>query len=805
MRIRTLLLAALLTGASATAAETRLRNPNDDPALGDAMPGQQFGASLAIDGATLAVGSLTGIVYLYVRDGNAWAQQAALTAPANGSFERFGAAVALADDTLVVGAPSTSQDGGFDTGAAHVYARTNGTWSHVQTLTAAVPSAGEFFGEAIALAGDRLAISAPQVNRPGADDAGAVTLFERTPAGWVVRQTIVASSPSQFARFGSALAFAGDHLIVGADGENLQRGGAYAFARGEGGWVERQHLAGSDTVASDFFGTSLASDGTRLLVGAPGSPSARAGRVIEYRRVGDGWVEAGDLDPAGAATPQRFGVALAQAAGRFVVGAERFDASSRPIAAEVHTYAVDNGELAPVAQVGLPLPAGSGWGLRALATDGDRTYAGIPGSAAASASHAGEVRVLAANGDVVATIDRGRTPHGEQFGYALAATARWLFVGAPGERARSKLAGAVYAYDLDPTNAAATSASVARIEAGAAADIQAIAEPRTLIAADGVRDSRAGYALATSGDTLLVGTPGRDGGGVVDLYAHDGAQWALTTRWTAPAGAIAFGREIAADASAVAVAAPLEGTANGGSEGAAYVFERADGGWAAPVRLAATTSDRKIFGTSVAIDGALLVVGSNAYELNDVSFPVLFDGAAHVFERRASGWIERARLVRPALPTEAFAGTGQFGWAVATVGDTVFVGDPARREVHIFRRVADAWTWMQRIAAPAGAAGPFGHRLRIANGELWVGSPDADPLKGSSAHRYRAVDGHWVIVQSIGTGDAEHDNLLGSDIVVLGDAVYLGAPNTRGRSAPMSGAGSVRVEELDVFAGGFED
>jgi hypothetical protein len=89
-----------------------------------AAQGHSFGNSLAFDGSTLAVGvsdrscasgfnpapgftecPLAGAVYLFSRTATSWTQQAYVKATNTAAFDWFGSAVAIENDTLVVGAP----------------------------------------------------------------------------------------------------------------------------------------------------------------------------------------------------------------------------------------------------------------------------------------------------------------------------------------------------------------------------------------------------------------------------------------------------------------------------------------------------------------------------------------------------------------------------------------------------------------------------------------------------------------------------------------------------------------------------
>ena len=61
-------------------------------------------------------------------------------------------------------------------------------------------------------------------------------------------------------------------------------GRAYVFTKTATGWKQVAELKGSDTVASDYFGYSVAISGTTAVVGAPATPTVPAGRTCSPRR-----------------------------------------------------------------------------------------------------------------------------------------------------------------------------------------------------------------------------------------------------------------------------------------------------------------------------------------------------------------------------------------------------------------------------------------------------------------------------------------------------------------------------------------
>src|SRR5687767_5602772 len=78
------------------------------------------------------------------------------------TFGEFGADVAVDGDTAVVGALHEAANGLADAGVAYVFVRTGGTnWNWQATLTAADAEVGDRFGTAVAIHGNNLVVSAP--------------------------------------------------------------------------------------------------------------------------------------------------------------------------------------------------------------------------------------------------------------------------------------------------------------------------------------------------------------------------------------------------------------------------------------------------------------------------------------------------------------------------------------------------------------------------------------------------------------------------------------------------------------------
>jgi len=264
--------------------------------------------AVAIDGNTLVAGdfrdstdaaginsefseipiSRAGAVYIFEKIDGEWIQQAYIKAEDRAELEEFGFAVALAGDTLVVGArgyelsgPENSSYTNHHQGSAYVYSKKDDEWSFDIKLTAPFPTGGDHFGEAVAIDENTIVIGShledgDSQGQNGDQDtnigpnSGAVYIYERNGGQWSL-QTYLKSSDSKLAdQFGYRLDLDGDILAVSAalkaeDSESTKSGGVYLFSK-QAGWDEIAYLEPS--VPLRVFGDCIAVSGDFVLVGA---------------------------------------------------------------------------------------------------------------------------------------------------------------------------------------------------------------------------------------------------------------------------------------------------------------------------------------------------------------------------------------------------------------------------------------------------------------------------------------------------------------------------------------------------------
>ncbi len=303
----------------------------------NAEPADGFGASVAVSQNTIAVGAAyedsaqntivnngtisfdngaadSGAVYIFQRTGSAWQQSAYIKASNADTGDRFGRAVALDADTLVVGADledsaqntvlntaaASTDNSSSNSGAAYVFQRSAGTWTQQAYLKASNSGPTDAFGQAVSISGDTIVVGAMSedsdersvqngtfANTNNAmSDAGAAYIFTRSGGLWSQQACLKASNADVGDSFGFSVSISGDIVVVGArledssqrtvspgslassDNTLASSGAAYVFSRSGQFWAQRAYLKASNADSGDVFGVSVAVSNRTIIAGA---------------------------------------------------------------------------------------------------------------------------------------------------------------------------------------------------------------------------------------------------------------------------------------------------------------------------------------------------------------------------------------------------------------------------------------------------------------------------------------------------------------------------------------------------------
>ena len=303
-------------------------------------------------------------------------------------------------------------------------------------------------------------------------------------------------------------------------------------------------------------------------------------------------------------------------------------------------------------------------------------------------------------------------------------------------------------------------------------------------------------SVAVSSDTAVAGASGVFPGGAAYIYQRDeGGQddWGEVTKLTAsdaptmPSVNHAFGGSVAVSGDTVVVGARFA-NAGGSETGAAYVFQRDEGGpgnWGEVTKLTASDAQpADSFGRSVAVSGDIAVVGAP-----DEDAAGNLAGAVYVFQRDEGGadnWGEVTKLTASDAQSAAW-----FGFSVAVSGDTALAGAPGEDAAASFAGAAyvfqrdeggvDNWGEVTRLTASnAEPEDFFGLSVAVSSDTSVVGAHQED-AGGSGAgaayvfQRDQAGADNWGEVTKLTASDAEADGLFGASVAVSSDRAVVGA------------------------------
>ena len=305
---------------------------------------------------------------------------------------------------------------------------------------------------------------------------------------------------------------------------------------------------------------------------------------------------------------------------------------------------------------------------------------------------------------------------------------------------------------------------------------------KKLTASDGAAWDLFGVSVSISGDTIVVGAnaggDGRQGAAYVFERSHGGANnWGQVAKLTASDGAAwdYFGGPVAVSGDTVVVGAHQADIDGNSEQGAAYVFERNQGGannWGQVKKLTASDGAAwNYFGLSVSLSGNTVVVG--AFEAN----------AAYVYERNQGG-MDNWGQVKKLTASDGTAGD-LFGVSVAISGDTVVVGadyadvgsNSEQGAAYVYERNhggADNWGLVKKLVASDGTAEDwFGHAVSLNADTVVVGATQAN-----AAYVFEHNCGganNWSQVAKLTASDGAEGDWFGAAVAVGGDTVVAGA------------------------------
>ncbi|MBW7884856.1 MAG: hypothetical protein H3C34_19895 [Caldilineaceae bacterium] len=699
-----------------------------------AATGAEFGTAVVLEGDTLLVGApgaqiganaRQGALYHFTRSGTTWSLQGTITLGDGAADDRFGNRIAISGATAAVAAPGRA--------AIYIYSLAGNVLLLEETVTAAAVDATTSFGRALALGSDMLVVGDPDkaVDHPR---QGAAYVFLRTGGGWSHQQTLTAYDGCSVQdlrecddgggeMFGDALALDGTTLVVGAWGEDVaigDQGTVYAFTRAGAMWSQSgPRVTAPDALMGDYFGRSVAIHGDTLVAGAwndaINSDSVGEGSAYVMERNGEGWTLVAKLVSPEGTPGANFGTHVAVHGHTAVVSAYLQPSGDLEAAGAgaVHIYepAIWDDLTALAADNGAP---GDDFG-RSVALDGDTQVVGAPYRDVDGRPDQGAAYVFVRSG--AAWVQRAMltAPNGgagDAFGMSVAVDGPYLAIGAPYWSGNGKtLQGAVYTF----------------VRVGAT--WTPLGTP--LVAANEQAFQLYGSTLALENPFLVVGAPGTDSGaGAAFVHIRMGNTWANhTTLSLSELGPnAAAGSSVDLDYPFIAIGAQTSGKGGQARQGAVAIFQRQGAQWTKHAVLTAVDgAPQSYFGHALALHGHMIAAASGFHSPPHYPGGATDQGLILTYRKRHSEWRELARV------TAGDGGQDDTFHVNLAMAQYMLVAGASRDDaggnanqgaIYIYKGHDNGWfAWETRTAAGGAAGDRFGIAVAVEPDGLAAGAP----------------------------------------------------------------------------------
>ena len=657
-------------------------------------------------------------------------------------------------------------------------------------------------------------------------------------------------------RFGNAVAFDGETVVVGAE---LDDGGAvyvYTLPNGEWSsvvdWPEVAKFAPSDGMSGDKFGSSVAVHGDTIVVGAPGNDrdGQDAGAAYVFTKPADGWQSTSTAAirlpaPAGE-SGDLVGTSVAVASSTIVVGAPGATADAGAVYVFERPNAGWSSATTSVTLTASDADTADAFG-QSVSIEADTIVVGAPQAAGPNHDDQGAVYVFTKSGAAWSETDSSIKltsaigGDGDRLGFSTSVDGDTIAVGAPTALSRLVLrCGTVhlfikpiggwtnstdsdqfsscddpgdwfgYSVHVDGDSVIMGFPELASSDEGAGRAYvltrsdgawSASSTVTRLSLPNGGTADDAGFGVALVDSYAVIGAPGRqESVGAVGVYRQGGEGWQGARQFIelSPVGQ-RFGKSLAVHNGIVVVGAPLGRDADSQSTGGVHVFTQPLASSPVSVRLAPDNIDQSTrFGNSIAMSTDLIVSGAPG--IGGQAAP----GRAYAFKKAGDGaWDQATTTVLSA--SDGTVGNA-FGASIDVAGNTLVIGAPgadgaetgagAAYILPVARISGAATTTSIKLTASDGGSGDeFGASVGVDGNSVIVGAPGGD----GAAYVFSRPTGGWTSTSTatkLSAPAGAGQGGFGTSVAVDGDYVVVGAPSVQGSGGKLGAVYVFKLSDL---------
>ncbi len=364
----------------------------------------------------------------------------------------------------------------------------------------------------------------------------------------------------------------------------------------------------------------------------------------------------------------------------------------------------------------------------------------------------------------------------DYFGKALAVSGNTVLIGAPGDRDKGLDAGATYVF----TRTANSAPGIA----------SRWVPQQKLTASDGSAANGFGSAVAVYGDVALVGAPNDDEQGAAYVFTRSNGVWTQQQKLVPSdlSASSQFGFAVALTGDNLVVGAPLQASGALTEVGVAYAFGKSGTLWAQQQKFvppAGAAVAALHFGAAVALASASAVVGRDN----------LKNGGVDWFTKTGSTWNVASSGVTSSVP--------HFGSALAMTDTNTVIGvygdpikGPETGSVSVLRTSAPHTPIANLIASDGNAGDRFGFSVGIAGNTVVVGAPNVDGApgnndcpnvpdtgavyafgaNGATYTQQQRVSAYGLLIENLPTPTCDPGEGFGYAVASGGSLILMGAP-----------------------------
>ncbi len=651
--------------------------------------------------------------------------QIVLPDPVSGAKDfGMGGAVDIDGNYAVVG--ESKYNGG--TGRVYVLFFDGTNWNKIAHLTASDGELGDYLGYAVAIDGNTIVVGAN-----GDDDAGASSgsayIFVKPATEWedmTETAKLTGSDLAQSNQFGISVSISGNTIAVGSNYHNSQKGAVYVFEKPDAGWstmTQTAKLEATGAASGDYLGYSLSIDGNTIAAGAYGrdDSGSNSGCAYIFVKPDEGWTD---------------GYSIARLAASDAAASAYFGKS----------VSIDN-DVVAVGAFGVSSFKGAVYIF-------EKPTGGWTGTV-----------------NNTAKLTESNAANNNRLGYGVSISNNVVIAGTT--------VSSAYVFKKPDTGWADAN------------------ETAKLTPSANSSDSQFGKIVAIDGDLIFCSNTADDAidinSGAVYIYNKPGSGWADKTEDQIVSGdygilsELYFGRSIAISGNYAVVGQP-NSLGNSSSEqknsGSAYVYEYDGSKWNKIATLSnSELPDTDYFGTSVDIDGNVVIVGAFGEDVRT--------GAAYLFEKPSGGWVDMIQTAR--LTATDGASNDYFGVSVSVSGDAAVVGafkdddkGTDSGSAYVFEKPSGGWANMTQTvkiaASDEGAGDYFGYDVAVDGNAVAIGAKNNHGRIGAVYVFEKPETGEWSgIVQKakLTPSDATYNNYLGTSVDISNNVIAAGSGATK--------------------------